>query len=158
MEWLWLIAFILVILGVAGLMLPMLPGIPMVFGGLLLAAWIDNFSRVGTTVMIAIGGIAIVAWVADFAASVMTAKSAGGSKLALWGALIGAVVGILGGVIGLIVGPVAGAVIGEMLARRDPHHATRVGLAAGLGFVLALGVKLVLTLVMLGIFAYAYFV
>lgn len=158
MEWLWLVAILLVALGVAGLLMPMLPGVPLLFGGLLLGAWIDHFSRVSALTIVVIGVFALIAWGIDFVASLMTAKSAGGSRLALWGTMMGAVVGILGGVVGLIIGPIIGAVTGEMLAHRDPGRAAKVGMAAGVGFVLALVVKLVLAAVMIGIFAYAYFI
>ncbi|CAG0982408.1 hypothetical protein MTYP_01834 [Methylophilaceae bacterium] len=158
MEWLWIVAFILVVLGLLGLALPVLPGVPLLFGGLLMAAWIDDFARVGTMAMIVIGILALLAWIIDIVASLITTKSAGASRQALAGTVIGALVGILGGLPGIILGTVAGAAIGEILANRDPRRATKIGVAAGLGFVLALAFKLLFAALMLGIFAYAYFV
>ena len=157
MEWLWIVAIVLVIIGILGMLLPMLPGVPLVFAGLLLAAWLDGFVKVSVLTISVIGVLAVLAWVMDFAASVMTAKKAGASNYALWGAGAGALVGILGGAPGLIVGPAIGAIIGELIAHQDPGRATTVGLAAGLGFVVALVVKIVLTITMLAIFAYAYY-
>lgn len=157
MDWYWIVVVLLVVSGFVGLLLPILPGIVFIFSGLLLAAWIDDFSRVSQTTMIVIGIISLLAWVIDFFASYLTAKKAKASKLALYGTLIGAIVGILGGVIGLIIGPVIGAVIGEFIARRNTNDATRVGIAAGLGFVVALAVKLVLAIIIVAIFSYAYF-
>lgn len=158
MEWLWIFVFVLVVLGILGLALPVLPGVPLLFGGLLLAAWIDEFTKVSGTTIAVIGVIALLAWLIDIVASVITTKSVGASRQALIGTLIGAGVGILGGVPGIILGTVAGAVIGEIMAYRNLSRATRVGIAAGLGFVLALVVKLLFALLMIGIFAYAYFV
>jgi uncharacterized protein YqgC (DUF456 family) len=157
MEWLWLAAFLLMLLGFAGLLLPMLPGVPLLFGGFLLAAWIDDFYRVGTVAMVIIGVLALLAWIIDIVASLMTTKSVGASRQAMIGTIVGALVGMLAGVPGLILGTVAGAIIGEMMASRNAAHATRVGVAAGLGFALALAAKLVFALLMVGVFVYAYF-
>ncbi|MGB2831583.1 MAG: DUF456 domain-containing protein [Methylotenera sp.] len=157
MDWLWVLAIGLVILGVVGTLLPMLPGTPLVFAGLLLAAWLGGFAKVSVFVVVIIGLIAALAWGVDFVASIITAKKVGASKQALWGTAIGGFVGIFAGIPGLIIGPAIGAILGEMLTHQDASRATTVGLAAGLGFVLALVVKIVLTTVMLGIFAYAYY-
>lgn len=157
MDWYWLIAGLLVILGFIGLLLPILPGIAFVFSGLLLAAWVDDFTRVSEMTMIIIGIISLFTWGVDFFASYFTVKKAKASKLALYGTLIGAVVGILGGVVGLIIGPIIGAIVGEFISLRNTGGAARVGIAAGLGFVLALVAKLVLTMLILAIFSYTYF-
>ncbi len=157
MDWYWIVVVILVVSGFVGLLVPILPGIVFIFSGLLLAAWIDDFTRVSQTTMIVIGIISLGAWAIDFFASYLTAKKARASQLALYGTLIGAVVGILGGVIGLIIGPVIGAIIGEYISRRNTGDAARVGFAAGLGFVMALAVKLVLAIITIIIFTYAYF-
>ena len=167
MDWQIIVAILLVVIGVAGTILPMLPGVPLVFAGLLLAAWHGGFEQVSILTMVIIGVIAVLAWAVDFFASVLTAKKVGASKYALWGAGIGAVVGIAGGIVGLIVGPAIGAIIGELIAHKSAtkqaiskeatSKATTVGIAAGLGFVLALAVKIVLALTMLAVFAYAYY-
>ncbi|MGJ8619372.1 MAG: DUF456 family protein [Methylophilaceae bacterium] len=156
MDWYWLLVGLLVALGFIGLALPILPGIVLIFSGLLLGAWIDGFARVSEVTMVIIAVIALIAWLLDFFASYITAKKAKASKLALWGTLIGAVLGIFAGVIGLIIGPIIGAVIGELIAVRNAGDATRVGVAAGLGFVLALVIKFILSLLALSIFVYAY--
>lgn len=157
MDWYWIIVALLVISGFAGLLVPILPGIVFIFSGLLLAAWIDDFARVSQTTMIVIGIISLAAWAIDFFASYLTAKKASASKLALYGTLIGAIVGILGGVVGLIIGPVIGAIVGEYIARRNSADAARVGFAAGLGFIVALAVKLILAIGIMTIFISAYF-
>ena len=157
MDWQILVAILLVVIGIAGTILPMLPGVPLVYAGLLLAAWHDSFDKVSILTMVIIGIVALLAWVVDFVASIMTAKKVGASKYALWGAGIGALVGILGGIPGLIIGPAIGAIIGELITHKDAAKATTVGIAAGLGFVLALAVKIVLALTMLAVFAYAYY-
>lgn len=162
MDWQIIVAILLVVIGVAGTILPMLPGVPLVFAGLLLAAWTDGFDKVSIFTIVIIGVIATMAWAVDFFASIVTAKKVGASKYALWGAGIGAIIGIAGGIVGLIVGPAIGAIIGEQIAHKNTgkeaaSKATTVGIAAGLGFVLALAVKIVLVLIMLAVFAYAYY-
>lgn len=157
MEWLWLVAILLMLIGLAGIILPVLPGVPLFYGGLLLAAWIDDFTRVSVTTIIIIGVLALLAWLVDFVSSLITTKSVGASKQALLGTVIGGLVGIVGGLLGIIVGTVVGAVVGEIMASRNMAHAGRVGFAAGMGFALALAVKLAFAVLMLGIFAYAYF-
>lgn len=161
MDWQVIVAVLLIVAGVAGTVLPMLPGVPLVFAGLLLAAWHGGFDKVSILTMVIIGAIAALAWAVDFFASMVTAKKAGASKYALWGAGIGALVGIMGGIPGLIIGPAIGATIGELITHKDTtkattSKATTVGIAAGLGFVLALVIKIVLVLTMLATFAYAY--
>jgi uncharacterized protein len=157
MNWYWLLVVLLVVVGFIGLLVPILPGIVLIFCGLLLAAWIDDFSRVSQMSMIMIGVIALLAWLVDFFGSYLTAKKANASKLALYGTLIGAVIGILGGIVGLIIGPIVGAVIGELIARKNSGDVARVGFAAGLGFVVALILKLILALIIMVIFTYLYF-
>ena len=158
MEWLWLIVALLVFVGLAGIVLPALPGVPLLYGGLLLGAWIDHFTQVSVTTIVVIGVLALLAWLIDFFASVFTTRSVGASRQAMIGTLLGGLIGIIGGLIGIILGTVIGAVVGEIMASRDAVHAGRVGMAAGMGFVLALVAKLVLALAMLAIFTYAYFV
>jgi len=157
MDWYWIVAALLVIVGFVGLFLPILPGIVFIFAGLLLAAWIDQFVLVSQTTMVIIGIFALMAWAIDFFASYFTAKKAKASKLALIGTIVGALLGILGGVVGLIVGPIIGAAVGEFISRRNSSDATRVGLAAGLGFVLALVMKLLIAIIVLSIFTFAYY-
>ncbi|HSF71304.1 MAG TPA: DUF456 domain-containing protein, partial [Methylotenera sp.] len=114
MDWQIIVAVLLVVAGIAGTVLPMLPGVPLVFAGLLLAAWHGGFYQVSILTMVMIGAIAALAWAVDFFASMVTAKKAGASKYALWGAGIGALVGIMGGIPGLIIGPAIGATVGEL--------------------------------------------
>ena len=82
MDWQILVAILLVVIGIAGTILPMLPGVPLVYAGLLLAAWDDSFDKVSILTMVIIGIVALLAWVVDFVASIMTAKKVGASKYA----------------------------------------------------------------------------
>lgn len=155
---LWIAAVLAVLLGLAGVVLPLLPGTPLLFGGLWLAAWLDGYSRVSVLTVGVLALMALLAWVADYAAAALGVRRAGASGRAMVGAAIGAVLGAFAGLPGLIVGPVLGAMAGEWSVRRHAGQATRAGVAAGLGFVIAVAAKLGLALGMLGVFAFAYFV
>jgi uncharacterized protein len=153
---LWILAGTLVLVGLAGTILPMLPGVPFVFGGLLVAAWIDNFQRIGWPILTILALLTAMALVVDFVATVFGAKRAGASKLALVGAAIGSIVGIFFGLIGIFIFPFVGAVIGEFIERRKLGQAGKVGLATWLGLLFGALAKLALALTMIGIFVIAY--
>ena len=155
---LWGLALLAIPLGFVGIFLPLLPGMPLLFGGLWLAAWLDDYARVGGSTILVLGVMAFIAWLAEYLASALGVKRVGASGLAVAGAALGALFGLVGGIPGLIVGPVIGAATGEWIARRDGAQATRAGLAAGVGVLVAVGVKLLIALAMVGVFAVAYFV
>ena len=149
---LWILAVVMMVVGVAGTVLPALPGVILVLAGVVLGAWIDDFSRVsGVTVAIATV-LAIAAWLIEYFAGVMGAQKAGASKEAIFGALIGTVVGIFTGLWGLIFMPLLGAVIGQYLVDRDLIRARNVGIATWLGMAIGMLAKIALTFLMVGIF------
>lgn len=151
-----IIAALLVLVGLAGTVLPLLPGITFVFGGLVVAAWADGFQRVGGFSIVVLGVLTALAIAADFAASAFGAKRMGASPRAVAGAAIGAVVGIFFGLPGIVIGPFAGAVAGELSARRDLREAGRAGLGTWIGLLLGSVAKVTLAFLMLGVFAAAY--
>jgi uncharacterized protein YqgC (DUF456 family) len=137
--------------GLAGLVLPALPGAPLLFGGILLAAWIEDFEYIGTGTLIAIGVLAALTFVADFVAGAFGAKRYGASGRAVLGATIGAIVGIFFGLVGVLLGPFVGAVIGELSVRRDIEAASRAGVGATIGLAIGTAAKLALGFAMIGI-------
>ena len=157
-TWIFVLAGLLVLTGLAGSILPALPGVPLVFGGLLLAAWADDFQRVSWVVLVILGLMTVLSFEIDFAATAMGAKRVGASKLAIVGALIGTLGGFVLGLPGLIFGPFVGAVTGEMLTHGEMQRATRAGFATWVGLVFGTLTKLALVFTMLGIFAFAWFV
>ncbi len=154
---LWLLTTILVLAGLLGLILPALPGAPLLFAGLLVAAWIEDFSYVGGGTLAVLGALALLTYAVDFAASALGAKRFGASNRAVVGAAIGALVGIFFGLPGILLGPFVGAVLGELSDRRGPRDAARAGVGATLGLALGAVAKLALACSMLGIFAHARF-
>ncbi len=151
-----LFAALLVIVGIAGTVLPVLPGVAFVFGGLLLAAWADGFQRVGAVTVAILGVLTALAVAADFMASAFGAKRMGASPRAIAGATLGAVVGIFFGLPGLLLGPFVGAVAGELSARRELRHAGRAGLGTWVGLLLGSIAKLAIAFTMVGVFATAW--
>ena len=153
---LWIVAVLLVIVGLAGTVLPALPGTVFVFAGLLIAAWAQDFAEVGGWTIALLGALTVLSFVVDFAASALGAKRVGASRAAVIGAAVGTVVGIPFGIAGLLAGPFVGAVVGELAAGPGLLKAGKVGVGAWVGFVLGTVLKLALAFAMVGIFAVAY--
>jgi uncharacterized protein YqgC (DUF456 family) len=152
---LWITAIALIVLGVAGTVLPVLPGATLVFGGIALAAWIDGFTRIPWWLLLVLAVLTAMAWAVDYVAAAVGAKRAGASPLAIIGAAIGTVAGIFSGLWGLLFMPLVGAAIGEYLARRDVRGAGKAGIATWIGLLFGTVVKLAIVLTMVGIFVFA---
>ena len=153
---LWILAVILVIAGLVGIVLPALPGTILILAGLVLAAWADDFARVGPGMLVLIGVIGVASYGVDFVAAAVGAKHIGASKRAMVGAGLGTLAGLFFGIVGVIVGPLVGAVIGELTQHRDWKRAGRAGLAAWIGFAIGTAVKVAMAFAMVGLFAAAY--
>ena len=151
----WTLSVGLILLGLAGTVLPALPGPMLVLGGIALGAWIDGFQRVSLAVVGVVSGLAVLAWVLDYVAGLLGARRAGASRQALVGAAIGTVAGLFLGVVGVLFMPFVGAVAGEYLARRDELRAMQVGVGTWIGIMAGLLAKVVLSLVMVGVFVVA---
>jgi uncharacterized protein len=148
----WIAVVLLIVVGVAGSVLPALPGTILVLGGIVLGAWLDDFTRVKWWVVMIVSILAVLAWVTDYLATVMGAKKAGASKLAIVGAALGTIAGIFMGLVGVLFMPFIGAVIGEYIAQKNTKQAAKVGFATWLGLIVGTIVKLVLVFMMIGIF------
>ena len=152
------LAVILILVGIAGVILPALPGLPLVFLGMLLAAWAGDFQQIGWVTLVVLGLLTLLSVAVDFFATLVGAKRVGASKKALWGAVLGTFIGIFFGPIGLFAGPFVGALLGELWHGREIGQATKVGLGTWLGIVLGIVLKLGLAFAMLGLFVFAWFV
>ena len=125
----WVLSVALIAAGLAGTVLPALPGTALVLAGIALGAWIDDFSRVGPWALGAVAAMAVLAWVLDYVAALLGARRAGASRQAL-----------------------VGAAAGEYLAQRDQRQAMKVGVATWLGLMAGLLAKVVLAFMMVGVF------
>jgi uncharacterized protein len=152
---LWALSALLIVAGLAGTVLPALPGTAFVLAGIVLGAWIDDFTRVPVWVVGLCTALAVLAWVLDYVAGLLGARRAGASKQALIGAAVGTVVGLFMGIVGVLFMPLVGAAVGEYLARKDQRQALNVGVATWLGIMAGLLAKVVLACMMIGIFVIA---
>jgi uncharacterized protein YqgC (DUF456 family) len=159
---LWVLVVLLIALGLAGTVLPALPGTALVFGGILLGAWIEDFQRVGAWAVAVVAVLALLSWALDYVAGLLGARRAGASRLALVGAAVGTVVGLFMGLVGVLFMPLVGAAVGEAVARRREadrasagRQAVKVGVATWLGMMAGMVAKVVLSFVMIGIFVVA---
>ncbi len=156
---LWLLVVVLVVAGIAGVIFPALPGPPFVFVGLVLAAWIDGFQRVGLfPTLTLIGVLTALTVIVDILATALGAKRVGASGKALWGAALGTVAGLFFGLPGLVLGPFVGAAAGQFMSHGDLLHAGRVGLGTWLGILVGAALKVALVCTMIGVFVTAWYV
>jgi uncharacterized protein YqgC (DUF456 family) len=152
---LYVLGALLVIAGLAGAVLPALPGTPLMFAGMLLVAWGEGFARVGWGMLALLGALAALSLVLDFVANLLGAKRAGASRLALVGAALGTLIGLFFGLVGILLGPFIGAFAGEFIHSRHGGTATRVGVGTWVGILLGLIARVSIAFLMLGIFALA---
>lgn len=141
--------------GIAGVVLPVLPGSALLVVGAVLVAWAEGFTRVSWWTVALCGVIAVAIWVVDFAAGVLGAKAFGASRWAVIGAALGLLVGLFLGLPGIVLGPAVGAIVLEYA--RDPNfgRAMKAGVGAFLGFVLGSAVKVALSFVLVGVLLFA---
>lgn len=149
---LWLLAALLIVLGFAGLILPVVPGIPLVFAGLVLLAWAENFAYVGWMTLTLLGLLALVSYGIDFLASALGAKKFGASPRAVVGAALGALAGLFFGLVGILLGPFVGAVLGEFSRQSSVRAAAHAGVGATLGLLFGALLKIALAFAMIGVF------
>lgn len=153
---LWIAAVVLVLVGLAGTVLPALPGAPLVFLGLLLVAWADGFQRVGWIPLLILALLTFLTFMVDVMMTGHGARRTGASGKAVLGATAGTIVGLFFGIPGLIAGPFIGAVAGEFLATRNLAQAGKAGVGTWVGLAFAMAAKVALVFTMIGIFVAAY--
>ncbi len=149
---LWIVSILLILVGIAGTVLPALPGVPLIFGGVVLAAWIDDFQRINVWTVVVLGVLTVIAIIVDYVAAALSAKRAGASRQGIIGAMIGTLAGIFTGLWGLLFMPLVGAAIGEVIAHKDVFRAGKVGAATWFGLLVATALKLAIAFTMIGAF------
>jgi uncharacterized protein YqgC (DUF456 family) len=150
------IALALIATGLAAAVLPALPGIPLIFGGIWLIAWVDGYRHVGLWWLLAIAGVGAAGLSLDLLAGALGAKRVGASKQAVWGALLGTVIGLFLGLPGLLLGPFVGAVLGELSAGRSVQRSAEVGVSAWIGLIFGTLFKLVSSVMMVAMLGAAW--
>lgn len=158
----YILAAILVGVGLLGTVLPAIPGLPLVFAGMLLAAWAGDFQQIGVVTVAVLGLLTLLSLAVDFWATAVGAKRVGASRMAVIGAVIGTVAGLFLGLVGVFIGPFVGALVGELMHRRslgqqDLGDAAKIGFGTWMGVVFGVVLKLGLAFAMIGLFALAWF-
>jgi hypothetical protein len=149
---LWTAVVVLMVVGLTGIVLPVLPGTVLIFAAILLGAWIDDFAKISTWTVAVAALLTVISLVCDYVAAALGAKRVGASRQAVIGAVLGTLLGIFTGLWGLIFMPLVGAAIGEYMVLRDLQRAGQVGIATWVGLLLGTAVKIALAFTMLGMF------
>lgn len=151
-ELLWVVAVLLVVVGAIGTVLPAMPGVPLIFAGVLVAAWAEDFERIGGWTIGVLAVLTVIGVIVDYVAASMSAQRAGASRQGIIGAAIGTVAGVFTGLWGLVFMPLLGAAVGEFMAHRDALRAGRVGVATWFGLLIGTAVKIAVAFTMIGVF------
>jgi uncharacterized protein len=152
---LWILAIALIVIGVIGTVLPILPGTILIFAGILLAGWADDFTRVSPWLVGVTAVLTVVSIVADYLAAVLGARRLGASREAILGAAVGTILGVLTGFWGLVFMPLLGAAVGELIALSGLRRAGQVALGTWIGLMIGMAVKIAIAFAMIGLFVAA---
>jgi uncharacterized protein len=152
---LWIIAVLLMLIGLVGSVLPALPGTPLIFCGVLIAAWINSFQDIGVFTLVFMGIVTLLTTIIDYAISGVSVKRAGASTLGIIGAVIGTIAGVFSGLWGLLWMPLVGAAFGEFITHTDLLRAGKIGLATWIGLVVSTALKVAVAFMMIGVFLLA---
>ena len=155
---LYAVAFLLILVGLAGTIVPALPGIPMIFAGGWLIAYMEDYQYLGWGTLIALRVLTVISIIIDWVSQTLGAQKAGATKLGLTGALVGTIVGIPFGLLGIFLFPVIGAFVGEMIGHRDMRKAGKVSWATWIGMIAGIAAKLAIAFIMIGIMCVMRFV
>ena len=149
---LWVIIGALLLLGLAGTVVPFLPGTPLILVAALVHAIAYDWAPITVTRLLILSALTAVGYALHYAASALGARGAGGSKWAVVGALVGGIVGLFFGIPGLLLGPPLGAIAGELLKSGDLATSVRTGIAAFIGMVAGAIANVAIGVVMIALF------
>lgn len=142
----------LIVIGLAGAIVPVLPGIPLIFGGIWIIAGVDHYNHLGVWWLVSIALVGAVGLTMDLLSGAFGAKRVGASPRAVWGALLGTLIGLFFGLPGLLLGPFFGAVVGELSAGNSMLRSTHVGVGTWVGLLFGTIIKLVSSVTMVALF------
>ena len=139
------LAIVLMIAGIAGCLLPVVPGPPLSYLGLVVLHF-TKFADISRNLFIILAIVAIVVTVIDYVVPIWGTRRFGGSKYGMRGATVGLIIGLFLGPFGIIIGPFIGAVVGELIFKDDIKYALKAGFGSLLGFLTGVGLKLAASL------------
>ncbi len=146
------IVAILFLIGLAGTIIPGLPGIGLIFAGILIYAITTSFTTVTGTHLLIFALVSGLALAASYAGSMMGAKAGGGGAPSTIGTMVGALIGLAFGPLGIFLGAFVGALAGSLYEGRSSAVATKVALYSVVGIIGGTIVQLLLGLSMIGAF------
>jgi len=136
-----ILGIIFMIIGIIGCLVPVLPGPPLSFLGLIFLH-LSRFGQFTTPMLIVLGAITVIVTVIDYIVPVWGTRRFGGSKYGTRGATVGLIIGFFLGPLGIILGPLIGAFVGEMIFKDDLDYAFKAGIGSLIGFLTGIGLKL----------------
>jgi hypothetical protein len=151
---LWLIVGALLVLGLAGTIIPLLPGTPLIVVAALIHAIATGWTPIGVGRLAILATLAALGYVLHYVAGALGARHAGGSTWAIVGALAGGIVGLFFGIPGLLLGPPLGAIAGALLKGGDVTTSVRTGLATFVGMVAGAIANFAIAVVMIALFGW----
>jgi len=136
-----ILGIIFMIIGIIGCLVPVLPGPPLSFLGLIFLH-LSRFGQFTTPMIIVLGSITVIVTVIDYIVPIWGTRRFGGSKYGTRGATVGLIIGFFLGPLGIILGPLIGAFVGEMIFKDDLDYAFKAGIGSLIGFLTGIGLKL----------------
>lgn len=141
------------VVGLAGTILPFLPGIILIYGGYILYGFVTGWEAYGAGAVVGWGAVTLLMTLLDLYAGSIGAKRYGASKYGMWGSVAGAMIGTISlGLPGLILGPLVGAVAGELIGGRSHREAFRAGWGTLVGFLAGSLFRIAVAVAMIGTF------
>lgn len=144
-----IVASIFFLVGLAGTLLPVLPGVSLIWLGMLVYGLIAGFENLSIYFFLGQALLALIVMGVDYLFTAMGSRYFGGSKAALWGAAVGLMIGMMFFPIGFLIGPFLGAALADFLFRRRTDQALRSGVGASAGVWIALPIKLTIEIIMI---------
>ncbi len=133
-----------ILIGLAGCIVPIVPGPPLSYLGILFLHWTERYQfdqKFLLTWGLLVAGVTII----DYITPIIGTKKFGGTRRGTWGATLGLIVGLFFGPVGIILGPFVGAVVGEMTQSDDFNKALKSGLGSLIGFLIGTGLKFIVS-------------
>jgi uncharacterized protein YqgC (DUF456 family) len=143
---------LIMLIGLAGVFLPVLPGIPLIFGGAILYGVLTEFKEITANLLLVFAGLTLLSLAIDYFANYLGVKKMGGGRAGAFGAVLGLLLGIFVGLWGILIFPFLFAVLFELMAGKKDSQALKAGTGAFLGLLFGGLVKFILGCIMIGIF------
>lgn len=145
-----ILVIVAMVIGAAGTVLPILPGIPLIFCAALFYGWFEGFKLITPTYLVILGILTVFSVLFSYLSTTFGARYFGSGRAGSWGAVIGLVLGIfVFPPIGILLGPFLGAFLGEYLTKNDPNQAVKAALGALIGLFSGIVFNLLIALGML---------